>query len=140
MIPTEELERLEDLVDRASVVYLATIDDDGFPCCKAMLAPRLREGLVRFYLTTNTSSRRVAQLRVRPQAALYFCDEERFRGVQFTGSVEVCEEARTKELVWREGDDEYYPGGVADPDYCVLRFTARRARRYADYRSVDIDL
>ena len=33
----------------------------------------------------------------------------------------------------REGDTEYYPGGLTDPDYCVLRFTAIDGRFYSDY-------
>lgn len=32
-----------------------------------------------------------------------------------------------KQKIWREGDMEYYPGGVTDPNYCVLRFTAIEA-------------
>ena len=33
----------------------------------------------------------------------------------------------------REGDTEYYPGGVTDPNYCVLKFTATDGRFYSDY-------
>jgi general stress protein 26 len=46
------------------------------------------------------------------------------------GTVEVLEDAATKELIWREGDTIYYPLGVTDPDYCVLRFTAETGRYY----------
>ena len=27
-------------------------------------------------------------------------------------------------MIWRDGDEQYYPGGVTDPNYCVLKFTA----------------
>lgn len=37
------------------------------------------------------------------------------------------------EMIWRDGDTEYYPGGVTDPNYCVLKFTATDGRFYADY-------
>ena len=43
--------------------------------------------------------------------------------------------AATRRLIWREGDTEYYPLGVDDPDYCVLRFTACDGRTYTDYHS-----
>lgn len=29
----------------------------------------------------------------------------------------------------------YYAGGVTDPDYCVLRFTAVRGRFYGNFKS-----
>ena len=125
------------LIDKQGVAFLGSVDGEGFPNLKAMLPPREREGIRVFYLTTNTSSRRVAQFRENPKACLYFCDRRFFRGVQLVGTVEVLEDPQTKERIWREGDDRYYPGGVADPDYCVLRFTARTGRYYSNFHSED---
>ena len=34
---------------------------------------------------------------------------------------------------WRKGDTQYYPGGVTDPNYCVLKFTAIDGRFYSDF-------
>lgn len=130
---------IERLIDTRTTVYVASVDGEGFPNLKAMLAPRLREGLRTFFLTTNTSSMRVAQFRCNPRAALYFCDERRFLGVQLRGTMEVLEDAASRRLVWREGDTEYYPLGVDDPDYCVLRFTAQHGRTYSDYRSENFE-
>ena len=39
--------------------------------------------------------------------------------------------------VWRDGDTAYYPQGVADPDYCVLKFTAQSGRYYSNFKSED---
>lgn len=33
------------LTDRQSVVFISSVDEDGFPNTKAMLAPRKREGI-----------------------------------------------------------------------------------------------
>ena len=49
------------LTDRQSVVFISSVDEDGFPNTKAMLAPRKREGIKVFYFHTNTSSMRVRQ-------------------------------------------------------------------------------
>ena len=49
------------------------------------------------------------------------------------GTMEVLTDAASKEMIWREGDTEYYPGGVTDPNYCVLKFTATDGRFYSDY-------
>ena len=66
------------MADKASVVTLAYVDAQGYPVAKAMLAPRRREGIKTFWLTTNTSSNKVACLRQNPQASLYWVDR-RFR-------------------------------------------------------------
>ena len=41
--------------------------------------------------------------------------------------------AQSKEMIWREGDEQYYPSGVTDPNYCVLKFTATDGRFYSDF-------
>lgn len=128
------------LIDKQSVSFISSVDGEGFPNTKAMLPPRLREGLRIFYLTTNTSSMRAAQYRQNPKACLYFCDKRYFRGVMLIGTVEVLEDDASKELIWREGDTLYYPQGVTDPDYCVLRFTASKGRYYSDFHSEDFEI
>lgn len=132
--------RAEAVVDTQGVAFIGSVDADGFPEMKAMLAPRVRDGLHTFYFTTNTSSRRVAHYRRDPKACLYFCDSNRFQGVLLRGKMEVLTDAASKELIWREGDTEYYPLGVTDPDYCVLRFTADRGRYYEAFHSEDFKI
>jgi len=128
------------LIDKQSVSFIASIDADGFPNMKAMLPPRKREGIKEFWFTTNTSSMRVAQYRKNPNACVYFMDKRFFRGVMLKGTMEVLEDAGTKEMIWRDGDTMYYSGGVADPDYCVLKFTARSGRYYANFKSEDFEV
>ena len=49
------------------------------------------------------------------------------------GTMEVLTDQASKEMIWREGDTLYYPGGVTDPNYCVLKFTATEGRYYSDF-------
>lgn len=136
----DQIKTIGNLIDKQSTAFLSSVDADGFPNTKAMLAPRLREGLRVFYLTSNTSSMRAAQYRQNPKACLYFCDRRFFRGVMLLGTVEVLTDAAAKELIWREGDTMYYPQGVTDPDYCVLRFTAHQSRYYSNFKSEDFNI
>jgi len=102
-----------------------------------MLQPRRREGLKAFYFSTNTSSMRVAQYRENPLACIYFCDRRFFRGAMLKGRMEVLEDAASREMIWQTDDRLYYPLGVDDPDYCVLRFTAESGRYYSNFHSED---
>lgn len=131
---------IENLIDRQTVAFVASVDENGFPNMKAMLPPRGHVGIREFWFTTNTSSMRVAQYRQNPNAALYFYDKRFFRGVQLVGAMEVLTDAKTKEMVWRDGDTQYYAGGVADPDYCVPKFTARKGRDHSNFKSEDFDV
>lgn len=125
------------LIDRQKVVYLSSVDAHGYPNTKAMLAPRIREGIKVFYFHTNTSSMRVAQFKEHPEACMYLCDQRFFCGAMLLGTVEVLEDPDAKQMLWQEGDTMYYPLGVDDPDYCVLRFTAVQGRYYRDFHSED---
>ena len=121
------------MADTLPVVFISSVDNEGFPWTKAMLSPRVREGVKTFYLTTNTFSVRVAHYKANPKASLYFCDSEGFKGMLLRGTMSVLTDAASKEMIWRDGDEEYYPGGVTDPNYCVLKFTATDGRFYSDY-------
>ena len=128
------------LIDKQGVSYIASISEDGFPNIKAMLPPRKRIGIKEFYFTTNTSSMRAAQYRKNPNASIYFCDKRFFRGVMLVGSMEVLEDSENKEMIWREGDTMYYPLGVTDPDYCVLKFAATGGRYYSNFKSETFEI
>ena len=56
------------------------------------------------------------------------------------GTMEVLEDSESKEMIWREGDTMYYPKGVTDPDYCVLRFTAAEGRYYSNFKSETFEI
>lgn len=128
-------EMIGKFVDSRNVSIIGSVDQNGFPSIKAMLEPRKRDGIKTFWFSTNTSSMRVAQFRANPKACLYFFDRDAFRGVMLQGYMEVCEDAVTKEMLWRDGDTLYYREGITDTDYCVLRFTTVSGRYYAEFSS-----
>ena len=42
------------MADTLPITYISSVDEEEFPCIKAMLSPRVREGIKTFYFTTNT--------------------------------------------------------------------------------------
>ena len=72
-------------------------------------------------------------MKVNPKASIYFCDAKGFKGMMLRGTMEVLTDAKSKEMIWRESDTQYYPGGVTDPNYCVLKFTTTDGRFYSDF-------
>lgn len=128
------------LIDKTKFTIIGYIDSDGYPVSKAMLAPREREGIKTFWFSTNTSSNKVKCFLANPKASIYFVDKRFFRGVSLTGTVEVLETPEAKQKIWQQGDTMYYSGGVDDPDYCVLKFTADKGRYYSNFKSEDFDI
>jgi general stress protein 26 len=123
------------MIDKASVSIISSVDEKGFPNTKAMLPPRKREGIKHLFFTTNTSSMRVKQFTENSKACVYFFDKRFFRGVMLKGTMVVLQDSASKDMIWKAGDEMYYPKGVTDPDYCVLKFTAQSGRFYSNFKS-----
>lgn len=136
----DAIKTIGNLIDKQGVAFISSIDKNGYSNTKAMLPPRKREGIKTFYFTTNTSSMRVNQYYEDPKACIYFCDRRFFRGVMLIGTVDVLTDNKNKEMIWQPGDTMYYSKGVTDPDYCVLRFTAREGRFYSKFKSENFEI
>ena len=112
------------LINRSGNAILGTNGDDGYPNIKAMFKME-NEDLKTIWFSTNTSSKRVAQVTRNPKACVYFVDFEQIQGLMLVGDVEVLQDIESKKWLWRDGYERYYPQGVTDPDYSVLRFNTR---------------
>lgn len=130
-----------EFINRQNAALVASVDEDGFPNVKAMFVSRKIEGNS-FYFTTNTSSMRTQQFLKNPKACIYFYNKGRFKyeGIMLVGTMEVLQDEAVKREIWRDGDTMYYKQGVTDPDYCVLKFTAAKGRRYCSLKSESFEL
>ena len=119
------------LREDSTVAYIASINERAYPQIKCMLVLE-HDSMQLQYFSTNLSSKRVQQFLKNPKASVYYCNEVQFQGALFTGMMEVCTDHDTKVFLWREGFEMYYPKGVDDEDYCVLKFTADTVNYYHD--------
>lgn len=118
---------------------LGTNGDDGYPNIKAMFKME-NEALKVIWFSTNTSSKRVSQLTRDKKACLYLLDAKTFEGLMLVGEVAVLTDAESRQRIWREGFERYYPKGVNDPDYTVLRFTSRWCNYYHGLQNVTFEV
>lgn len=117
------------LIESSKNVFVSSVDTGGHPNTKAMFA-LLHEGPVTHYFSTNLSARRTRQFMENPKACIYFCSETEFKGLMLIGKMQVLTDKVHKALLWREGFEQYYPNGIDDEDYCVLKFTAETGNYY----------
>ena len=130
-------ETIGNLIDKQSVSFISSVDENGYPNTKAMLPPVKREGIKTLYWHTNSPSLRVKQYRDNPKACVYFCDKRFFRGVMLRGTMEVLDNEDIKKEIWKDEFSMYYTGGMNGGDFIILRFTAENGRFYSNFRSED---
>ena len=133
-------ETIGNLIDKQSISFISSIDENGYPNTKAMLAPVKREGIKTIYWHTNSPSMRVKQYRDNPKACIYFCDKRFFRGVMLKGIVEVVDDIEIKKEIWRDDLSMYYQGGMDGGDFIILKFTAETGRYYSNFKSEDFEI
>lgn len=123
----------------SKTAFVASVDENGYPTIKAMLVLE-NESIKTHYFSTNYSSKRVKQFMANPKAAVYLCNAKKYKGLMFQGTMEVLTDREHKEMLWRDGFEMYYPNGIDDEDYCVLRFTAEKGNYYTGLKNFDFDI
>lgn len=130
-----------EFISKQKTAFIASVNEQGFPVVRAMLAPRKIDGN-EIYFSTNTSSNKVKQYLVNNKACIYFYKRGKFKyqGVCIIGEMAICTDQATKDMIWRFGDKLFYKQGVTDPDYCVLKFKGISAEYYCDFKIEQIEL
>lgn len=135
----EALEQSLDLVNRSQIAILGTNGEDGYPNMRAMIKAE-NEGLKTIWFSTNTSSRKVPQLKKSSKACVYFVDFEKWMGLMLIGSAQILQDKKSRERLWKEGDEKYYTKGISDPDYSIIRFIANWGRYYHSLKHASFEL
>ncbi len=137
-----DFKKIEKFINKQKVSFICSIDDENYPNIKAMLKPSKRIGIKEFYFSTNTSSMRVKHYQNNPNASIYFYHKGliRYIGVMLKGKMEVLTDQETKNMIWKKSDIIFYKEGVTDPDYCVLKFTAKSGRYYCDLKTENFEI
>lgn len=128
-------------IAKQKTAFIASVNEQGYPVIRAMLAPRkIAENEI--YFSTNTSSNKIKQYLANDKACIYFYKRGRFQyqGLAILGEMQVCTDQATKEQIWSFGDRIFYKKGVTDPDYCVLKFKGVKAFYYCDLQNETIEL
>jgi general stress protein 26 len=149
----EEAKKLSiELMETSKAAVLTTIDDENCPITRAMFNLRNTEQFPEFseffktqesefiiYISTNTSSSKVEHIKNNPKINIYYYDPENIKGVMFGGEVEIINDLDVKRKIWLDWWDRYYPEGLRDPDYTLLRLNPKTARFYHKLQHVKFE-
>jgi len=143
----EKLKEIIGVIESAEVVYLSTIDENGYPSTRAMLNLRNKKQYPHLipmygkesneftiYLTTNTSSAKIKEIKNNSKAAVYFCNPESFTGTMLQGKIEIVTSKEFKHHAWMKGWELYYPGGIDSEDFSMLRFVPFSFKTYSNFQ------
>jgi len=140
MTPKEKAERLH---KKVNTFILSCVGADGYPLTKAVVPGKHRESLSELYFCTNTSSKFVTEISRNPKSSVYFYSRKLilWQGCFLKGDMEIIADMSIKEKFW----DNKYKGAYeeqsfTDPDFCVIRFTPKSGRLYANFTIADFEV
>lgn len=125
----------KELMSQVYAVFLATIDEQGSPYIRAVFNLRSVEKFPKpakvieeydknplsVYISTNTASVKVEQIKINDEVAIYYCKPNDVKGIMLKGKAEILDDMDLKKQIWDDKWKMYYPEGVTDPDFTILR-------------------
>lgn len=139
------------LVLCSDFTVLSTLDDTGAPDARIIFnlrkarAPVFTAGPAALpagfatWIATNTSSRKVRELRNDPRGSLYYFDTATFEGLTVQGTFEEILDHDIRAAIWVDGWNMFYPGGLDGGDFSVFRFHPAKARYYHGLSVLEFD-
>ena len=121
-------EKAVQIVAAAEVVTVASIDENGYPRPVAMVKLKDKNGGI--YFSTGTSTAKAAHFKANSKAGISIVEGE--NSVVYTGEMEIVTDQRIKESLWDDWMRPHIPGGVTNPQYCVLKFTPKSSTYWID--------
>jgi len=127
----DKIIRALNLSRKTKNVFMGSINNENdMPNIKAMIVAK-RVGLKTYYFISNHSAIRTKQFMHNNKACLFFNGGLVYKGLLLEGTIEILKDMENKKLFWKNKMKKIFKnGGINDPEYCVLKFTAESGRYY----------
>ena len=131
----------EKMLEKASQFFktrndasFSVIDESGFPSASAIWLMG-HESVAEIYFSTPSGSNKHKRLQKNKNACI--CTYAEFNNLTLVGEAEILTDLESKSKHWQEPFIHIYPGGVTDPNYCVIKFTTKRVSMHIDHEGAE---
>ncbi|MCK5129668.1 MAG: pyridoxamine 5'-phosphate oxidase family protein [Clostridiales bacterium] len=131
------IKKANDIVNSSTAAYVAVILKEGFPHC-ATRSSQKPDGIFSCYFSTSTSGDMAQSIINNSKTSV--CFNKGADNVSLSGNCEIVSDMSIKKELWNDGLIEYFPKGVKDPEYCVIKFTAKSASLWIDGEVAKFDI
>ena len=117
------------IVQSCDAVYLGILDESGSPNVSTV-SPIKPENIFEAYFATGMNENKARRIRADKRASV--CYRAGDDNVTLVGEAEILTYQETKSRLWLDWFIDHIPGGETDPNYCIIKFTAKRASLWID--------
>jgi general stress protein 26 len=127
LIPTEDLQKLRDLVKDIDFCMLTTIDQRGDLHSRPMSSNGDIDADGEIWFFTGASSHKVSEINDTPRVNLSFADPQNQHYVSISGRARLVRDRNKINELWREQFKMWFPEGKEDPNLALLRVKIEKA-------------
>lgn len=132
---TDLIQKAEEIMRNAEVAYIAKIDDNGYPRVSAISSIQT-DGMKKVWFSTGLRSGKVKYFKQNNRASV--CYHVGGNNITLIGEIEILTTPELKKQLWKDWFINHFPGGITDPNYCILEFTTREAVLWIDNQQKNI--
>ncbi len=128
-------EKAGKMLEGINEIMLASVNEEGYPRV-CVLAKTKADGVNKIWSSTGLNSVKVNHFNKNPKSSVCF-----YKGgdsVTLTGKVTVRTDPEIKKEMWLDWFINHFPGGIEDPNYCILEFSTEEATLYIDQEFVTL--
>ena len=127
LVPTEDLQKLRDMVKDIDFCMLTTIDERGDLHSRPMSSNGEIDDNADLWFFTGASSHKVSEINDTPRVNVSFADPQNQNYISITGRARLVRDRKKIEELWKPQFQMWFPKGKDDPNVALLRVTAEKA-------------
>ena len=122
-------EKANQIIQSCDTAYIGVIDEDRCPSVSTV-SPIQPESMLEAYFSTNMDANKTKRLLQNKRASV--CYRMGNDNITLVGEAAILTDQPTKSRFWLDWFIDHYPLGETDPNYCIIRFTTKRASLWVD--------
>lgn len=127
LVPTEDLQKLRDMVKDIDFCMLTTIDERGDLHSRPMSSNGEIDDNADLWFFTGASSHKVSEINDTPRVNVSFADPQNQNYISITGRARLVRDRKKIEELWKPQFQMWFPKGKDDPNVALLRVSAEKA-------------
>ena len=127
LVPTDDLQKLRDMIKDIDFCMLTTIDQRGDLHSRPMSSNGDIDQNGDMWFFTGASSHKVSEIKDTPRVNVSFADPQNQNYVSVTGRARLVHDRKKIDELWRPQFQMWFPEGKDDPNVALLRVKIEKA-------------
>ena len=130
-------EKANHIIKSCDAAYFGVIDENGYPNVSTVSTIR-PDSMFEAYFATGLNANKTK--RIRRDKLSSVCYRSEGNNVTLVGEAEILTDQETKDMCWQPWFINHFPQGKTDPNYCIIKFTAKRISLWIDAEGAEFTI